>query len=178
MAILQGLLPWYPEQAALFHEGLALPLKRRLDLFRALVTRGLPDDVVRKCLADELLARGAYEVLRLRGADLTQGDLSVVAKLRAKDGYSVAGARAFAREEGPEDEWGRFTKVFRGLVGRVSARKLTYRKFPPLTDVRGACASRKATGGSRTWRRTSAADVPRATRTSGSGRASACSAWS
>ena len=49
----------------------------------------------------------------------------------------LAGARAFAREEGPEDEWGRFTKVFRGLVGRVSARKLTYRKFPPLTDVRG-----------------------------------------
>jgi hypothetical protein len=98
MAILQGLLPWYPEQAGHFHAGLALPLKRRLDLFRALVTRGLPDDALRGCLKDELLARDAYEVLRMRGADLAQGDLSVLAGLRAREGYSVAGARAFTLE--------------------------------------------------------------------------------
>jgi len=118
MAILQGLLPWYPEQKGLFHEGLALPLKRRLDLFRALVTRGLPDDVVRKCLGDELLARGAYEVLRLRGADLTQGDLSVVAKLRAKDGYSVAGARAFALEFFADRNWA----LIQALLNELDAK--------------------------------------------------------
>jgi hypothetical protein len=98
MAILEGLLPWYPEQAERFHQALALPLKRRLGLFHALVTRGLPDTTVRACLKDELLARDAYEVLRTRGADLAQGDLTVLAKLRAREGYSVAGARAFSLE--------------------------------------------------------------------------------
>ncbi|MHC4971668.1 MAG: prenyltransferase/squalene oxidase repeat-containing protein [Planctomycetota bacterium] len=118
MAILEGLLPWYPEHADSFHAGLALPLARRLGLFRALVTRKLPDDVVRGCLKDELLARDAYETLRLRGADLTQGDLDVLAKLRAKEGYSVAGARAFSLEFFADRNWA----LIQALLGQLDAK--------------------------------------------------------
>jgi hypothetical protein len=117
MAILEGLLPWYPDQAACFHEGLELPLGRRLDLFRALVTRGLPEEVVRACLKDEVLAQDAYEVLRMRGADLTKGDLSVLAKLRAREGYSVAGARAFALEFFETRNWA----LVRALLDQLEA---------------------------------------------------------
>jgi len=118
MAILEGLLPWYPEQAGLFHGALALPLKRRLDLFRALVTRGLPEAVLRECLKDELLARDAYEVLRMRGADLAQGDLKVLARLRAREGYSVAGARAFSLEFFETRNWA----LIRALLDQLDAK--------------------------------------------------------
>ncbi|MHC4579526.1 MAG: hypothetical protein ACYTED_19225 [Planctomycetota bacterium] len=112
LAILLGLVPWYAKDSALFHAGLTLPLKGRVELFRALVSRGLPDEIVQRCLQDELLAKEAYEVLRGRGADLKELDLGRLTMLRAPEGHSPTGSLAFAKEFFETRNW----RLLAGLI--------------------------------------------------------------
>ncbi len=63
---------------------------------------------------------------------------------RGEDALALSGeALASARDEDegdPKQEWDRLRRAvlgFSDLVGRVSTRKLTFRKLPPVTDVRG-----------------------------------------
>ena len=61
------------------------------------------------------------------------------ARAASVDGQALAEEKQ-ERERKPQDDWDRFMKAvlgFEDLVGGVSARKLTFRKLPPATGLRG-----------------------------------------
>jgi len=117
LAVALGLAPYYPARADLVHDALHLAAPGRVELFRAVVSRGLPDDVVRGLFRDELLAREAYGVLRARAAQLG-GELGLVPRLRALEGLSPSTANAFGAEFAATRDWDLLTALTRLLQDR------------------------------------------------------------
>jgi len=105
LAILRGLLRWYPENAELIHGGLSLPIPQRVELLRDLVHHGAPDEIVKRAVEDELLAEEAYEILRDRGARPDAAGISNLARLHALEAISPIAARAILREFSEAPNW-------------------------------------------------------------------------
>ena len=96
-AIIRALADWYPADAGLLHKELRGSTPDRLELFRFLVSRGLPDKVVADCCSVDALAVDAYEVLKDRGARLDALQLGRLPRTRALEGFSPAAARDSGR---------------------------------------------------------------------------------
>lgn len=85
--------------------------------------------------APALAREKSDEKIERKGGDDTEARTEEKAeeKTEEKTGEKV-------QQEKPADEWDNLVKTiigFRDLMGRVSARRLTYRSFPPVTDLRG-----------------------------------------
>jgi hypothetical protein len=106
----------YPENADLLHEQLKSPLEKRLGLFRALVWRGLKEEVVRSCAGDALLAADAREVLLARDARPDRKHLPELAKTLARQGLSRRAGLAFLQEFTAEQDWDLVTELIQLLL--------------------------------------------------------------
>ncbi len=95
----------YPENADLLHEQLKSPLDKRLDLFRALAWRGLPEDVARGCGGDAVLAADAREFLLARDARPDAKHLPELAKSLAQQGFSRRAGLAFLQQFSEKQDW-------------------------------------------------------------------------
>jgi len=102
----------YPAHEKILHAALHLPTKRRLELFRALVARGLPDEVVKTCFRDDLLAAEAREVLRARGTLFGAKELGDLPRVLAKEGHSRRSSLAFLHDFAATRNW----DLLRGLA--------------------------------------------------------------
>lgn len=112
MAIVRGLLAWYPEDAELVHEGLALKVKRRRAFFRELVAKAPPDEVLRAYAKDKELAEEVHSILKDRGLTLNAADLGDLPRIRARQALSPAAARAFLEDFRGDRNWA----LVRGLT--------------------------------------------------------------
>jgi len=116
-AALVALARWYPEEnQKLLHEGLVSQSATRLTLFRALVERQLPAEVVEGLLTDPLLAQEAHSVL----ADLGRQpkDLGSLTRIWAREAHSPAAARALLEEFSEKPDWNLVNGLIRLLGDR------------------------------------------------------------
>ena len=115
------LAPAWPENEKLLLDQLASALDGRRELFRELVWRGLPDDAVRRCVGDPLLAPDALEVLKARGARPDTKHLSELALMLAKQGYSRRAGLAWLADFSASRNWDLVRELAKLLQGKDEA---------------------------------------------------------
>jgi hypothetical protein len=103
--VLHGLAPWYPDHAELIHEGLKPPYRRRIELLRALLHRGIEDEVLKPLTEDPELADEVFEILKARDSAMTGVSLDQLAQLRALEAYNAQAALDFRRAFAAEPNW-------------------------------------------------------------------------
>ena len=118
LAVLSGLLAWYPQDQKLAHAGLALQTRGRLEYFRELVLLGVPCDVLKHYAKDKEFAEEVYAVLRDRGTKLSAKELGELPRVRARDANSPAAARSILEDFKADQNWG----IVVGLIGLLKDR--------------------------------------------------------
>jgi hypothetical protein len=93
-----------------------------VELFRDLLARGLPDDVVRGLLEDELIAAEAAEVLEDRQATVGAG--GSLARVRALEALSPVAARAILDDFRDAPDWG----LVDGLIALLASKDADERR--------------------------------------------------